>query len=153
MTYGPETTPVVAEAATSLLVVPRPGTLSPWSSKATDIAKNCGLAAVARIERGVVYGIATTEGAALTMDDRAALLPFLHDRMVEAVFTDLADAKELFAHFPLKPLTIRGCADYFNSSAPHGIKAFLVSCPASILVMQATSGEFAEACRKVEEAK
>ena len=105
LTYGPETTPVVAEAATSLLVVPRPGTLSPWSSKATDIAKNCGLTAVARIERGVVYGIATADGAALAMDDRAALLPFLHDRMVEAVFTDLADAKELFAHFPPKPLT------------------------------------------------
>jgi phosphoribosylformylglycinamidine synthase len=64
LTYGPETSPVAAAAVTSLLVVPRPGTLSPWSSKATDIAKNCGLDAVVRIERGIVYGISTSDGTA-----------------------------------------------------------------------------------------
>ena len=105
LTYGPEMPPAAAEAAASFLVVPRPGTLSPWSSKATDIAKNCGLAAVKRIERGVLYGIVTTGGAALTAEDRAALLPLLHDRMIEAVLTDVADANQLFAHFPPKPLT------------------------------------------------
>ena len=59
LTYGPEASPAARRTATSFLVVPRPGTLSPWSSKATEIATNCGLAAVTRIERGVVYGIAT----------------------------------------------------------------------------------------------
>ncbi len=86
-------------------MVPRPGTVSPWSSKATDIAKNCGLSAVTRMERGVVYDIATTDGKPLDAGDRASLLPLLHDRMVEAVCDDMAGAKELFAHFPAKPMT------------------------------------------------
>jgi phosphoribosylformylglycinamidine synthase len=104
LTYGPETAPAPIAAATSFLVVPRPGTLSPWSSKATDIARNCGLAAIKRIERGVLYDIATSDGAVLADDERDALLPLLHDRMIEAVFTDIAAARELFAHFPPKPL-------------------------------------------------
>src|SRR5258708_15012938 len=97
--------PAAAEAAASFLVVPRPGTLSSWSSKATDIAKNCGLPAVKRIERGVLYSVATAGGAALAEEDRAALLPLLHDRMTEAVLADIACARELFAHFPPRPLT------------------------------------------------
>ena len=56
LTYGPAAASAgAAGGATRLLVVPRPGTISPWSSKATDIAHNCGLTAVARIERGIVY--------------------------------------------------------------------------------------------------
>ena len=105
LTYGPELAPTVAAASSSLLVAPRPGTLSPWSSKATDIARNCGLSPVTRIERGVVYDIATTNGAPLSSADLDALLPLIHDRMTEAVFTDLADARQLFAHFTPKPLT------------------------------------------------
>ena len=105
LTYGPKLPPGAAAANTTYLVVPRPGTLSPWSSKATDIARNCGLAAVERIERGVAYDIATTDGGALSTEDCDAVLPLLHDRMIEVVFTDTADAKELFAHFPPKPLT------------------------------------------------
>ncbi len=64
------------------LVVPRPGTLSPWSSKATDIARNCGLARVRRIERGIAYYVSRdgTIGAEL----RARLAAPLHDRMVES---------------------------------------------------------------------
>jgi phosphoribosylformylglycinamidine synthase len=105
LTYGPEASAATAAANATFLVVPRPGTLSPWSSKATDIARNCGLAAVTRIERGVVYDIATRDGTPLTDADRAALLPLLHDRMIESVFTDMADAAKLFAHFPPRPLT------------------------------------------------
>src|SRR5947209_4186708 len=41
------------------LVLPRPGTISPWSSKATDIARNCGLDAVSRIERGIAFHVVT----------------------------------------------------------------------------------------------
>ncbi|HEX3061091.1 MAG TPA: hypothetical protein VHP55_00420, partial [Usitatibacter sp.] len=55
LTYG---TPAQgAPRGTLLLVLPRLGTVSPWSSKATDIARNCGLAAVARLERGVAYHV------------------------------------------------------------------------------------------------
>ncbi len=106
LTYGPE-----LRAAddgidgVTVLVVPRPGTISPWSSKATDIARNCGLAAVTRIERGIVYRIASIGGVALAAADRAALLPLLHDRMTEAVFDDVADGETLFAHFAARPLT------------------------------------------------
>ena len=93
-------------AGIALLVVPRPGTISPWSSKATDIAHNCGLAAVNRVERGVVWHVAAADGGTLSSADREALLPRIHDRMVEAVFDDLADARRLFAHFEPRPLEI-----------------------------------------------
>ena len=105
LTYGPETQAAAHASSSTFLVVPRPGTVSPWSSKATDIARNCGLSAVTRMERGVVYDIATTDGKPLDAGDRASLLPLLHDRMVEAVCDDLAGAEELFAHFRPKPLT------------------------------------------------
>ena len=54
LTYGPRL-PLEPEEGEPLLVVPRAGTISPWSSKATDIAQVCGLAAVRRIERGIAY--------------------------------------------------------------------------------------------------
>jgi phosphoribosylformylglycinamidine synthase len=103
LSYGPHDTRASDDGAL-LLVVPRPGTISPWSSKATDIAHNCGLAAVRRIERGVAFRIASRGGAPLAPDDRAALLPLIHDRMTEAVLDDLAGAAQLFAHYPPRPL-------------------------------------------------
>jgi phosphoribosylformylglycinamidine synthase len=105
LTYGPEPLTSATTEGVQLLVVPRPGTISPWSSKATDIAHNCGLANVSRIERGVVYRIATRDGSALRAEDRAALLPLVHDRMTEAVFDDLREASRLFEHVPPRPLT------------------------------------------------
>ncbi len=89
----------------SLIVVPRPGTVSPWSSKATDIARNCGLDAVARIERGIAFGIVSRDGQPLSPADRAVLLPLLHDRMTEAVLPRLEDAHTLFAHFAPRPMS------------------------------------------------
>src|SRR6185369_17567673 len=86
------------------VVVPRPGTISPWSSKATDIATNCGLSSILRIERGVGFRVATRDRAPLSAGDRAALLPLLHDRMTEAVLPRLEDASTLFADFPPRPL-------------------------------------------------
>ena len=56
MRYGPMAQAVFASGQL-LLVVPRPGTISPWSSKATDIAHNCGLENVLRVERGTAYYI------------------------------------------------------------------------------------------------
>jgi len=103
LTYGPRDASDDA-AGELLLVLPRPGTISPWASKATDIAHNCGLAAVERIERGVAYRISTREGAPLAAGDRAAVLPLLHDRMTEAVFPALSDAARLFARVPPRPM-------------------------------------------------
>jgi phosphoribosylformylglycinamidine synthase len=103
LTYGPRDANT-DDAGELLLVLPRPGTISPWASKATDIAHNCGLPAVERIERGVAYRISTRDDAPLTGGDRAALLPLLHDRMTEAVFPALSDAARLFAQVAPLPL-------------------------------------------------
>lgn len=84
-----------------ILVTPRPGTISPWSSKATDIAHNCGLEKIARIERGVVYYIK----AELTDDQFIDVAAQLHDRMTESVFDQLQDAEALFSHAQPKPFT------------------------------------------------
>ncbi|MFI4951657.1 MAG: phosphoribosylformylglycinamidine synthase [Burkholderiales bacterium] len=91
-------------AGEMLLVIPRPGTISPWASKATDIAHNCGLPAIDRIERGIAYFVATRDGVALGSADRASVLPRLHDRMTEAVFPSLADAARLLVHVAPRPL-------------------------------------------------
>jgi phosphoribosylformylglycinamidine synthase len=105
LTYGPVDTGDGAALKVDLLVIPRFGTLSSWSSKATDIAHNCGLDAVARSERGVAFDIATRNAGGLDDDDRAALLPLIHDRMTETVVAGLHDARELFAHVAPRPLT------------------------------------------------
>ena len=88
-----------------LLVVPRLGTLSPWSSKATDIVHNCGLPAVQRVERGIAYYIDTAGG--LTAVQHAALAGLIHDRMTETVLTSFDDADALFRQAEPAPLTGR----------------------------------------------
>src|SRR5688572_28312793 len=65
LTYGPADT-AGDSRGTLMLTVPRIGTISPWSSKATDIARHCGLETVRRIERGVAYWFATRDGSALS---------------------------------------------------------------------------------------
>jgi len=88
--------------STRLLVVPRPGTISPWSSKATDIARNCGLGAVSRLERGVSYSL--QHGKPLGADDLAAITTLLHDRMTESVVDMDADMSVLFRRQDPAPL-------------------------------------------------
>jgi phosphoribosylformylglycinamidine synthase len=100
LSYG-DTPGAVAGRGTLFLVVPRVGTISPWSSKATDIAHRCGLAPVRRIERGVAYRLA---GAERVTEHRAAILPLLHDRMTETVFEAEEQAEALFRHFEPRPL-------------------------------------------------
>ncbi|MFW3613618.1 phosphoribosylformylglycinamidine synthase [Billgrantia antri] len=85
-----------------LLVVPRIGTQSPWSSKATDIAHNCGLGGVRRIERGIAYRVALK--APMSEAAFMAIRETLHDRMTESVLTDASDAAQLFAHHEPAPL-------------------------------------------------
>jgi phosphoribosylformylglycinamidine synthase len=125
LTYGPRGNADGGQGEL-LLVVPRPGTISPWASKATDIAHNCGLAAVARIERGIAYRIATRDGKGLSDGDRAALLPRIHDRMTEVVFPSLDDAGRLFTHFPPRPLgrvdlLARGRAAIYDANVAMGL--------------------------------
>jgi len=84
-----------------ILVAPRPGTISPWSSKATDIAHNTGLAKIHRLERGVAYYLT---GVELTEAERQALASELHDRMVEVVFSDFEQAEQLFVEEAPRPL-------------------------------------------------
>jgi phosphoribosylformylglycinamidine synthase len=103
LTYGPHGA-AQGDDGELLLVIPRPGTISPWASKATDIAHNCGLGAIERIERGVAYRIAVRNGHRLDEATRANLLSLIHDRMTEAVFPALSDAARLFTHFPPRPL-------------------------------------------------
>jgi len=97
LTYGEALQPAPA-AGELILVVPRIGTISPWSSKATDIARQCGLPAVQRIERGIAYCVA---GAGARRGGLAALL---HDRMTETVLDGLDGAELLFRHVAPRPL-------------------------------------------------
>ena len=77
-------------------VTPRKGTISPWSTKATEIFLNCSIGGVARVERGIHYRIMNSNGLELTNVDLGFALYELHDRMTEAVYTDVS---EFFAHF------------------------------------------------------
>lgn len=86
-----------------LLVTPRPGTISPWSSKATDIAHNCNLPQVIRLERGLAYYISIDATGAVDAPQLSdaqwqKLQDLLHDRMMERVFSELQDAQKLFTH-------------------------------------------------------
>src|SRR5215470_13050489 len=81
------------------LVTPRLGTISPWSSKATDIAHNCGLEVIRRIERGVAYHVT---GAA----SRPRVAALVHDRMTETVLDRFEAADALFRHFAPRPLAL-----------------------------------------------
>lgn len=76
------------------LVTPRAGTISPWSSKATDIAHNCGLSHIHRIERGIAYYVQVS--SALTEIEKNEFTALIHDRMMESVLTSFDQADQLF---------------------------------------------------------
>ncbi len=97
---GAQLTQDITPPRCDLIVVPRPGTRSPWSSKATDILHHCGLAAVTRIERGIAYGLESQNGAPFTARDITRIAPLLHDRMTETVLTDIGAIKNLFEQPP-----------------------------------------------------
>ena len=80
-----------AELSTShfFLVVPRIGTISPWSSKATDIVHNCGIKEVDRIERGTAFYITAKDGQ-LSAEEVETVRGLIHDRMVEVVLTNVS---------------------------------------------------------------
>ncbi|HET6264663.1 MAG TPA: phosphoribosylformylglycinamidine synthase, partial [Usitatibacter sp.] len=95
LTYG--TAATGAPQGTLRLVLPRFGTVSPWSSKASDIVHNCGLEKVLRVERGVAHYVSGSDPHAL---DAA-----IHDRMTETVVSGLEEAARLFEHHAPQPLT------------------------------------------------
>jgi phosphoribosylformylglycinamidine synthase len=95
--YGPRIE-LLNVTGRELYVVPRLGTISPWSSKATDIAKNCGLSDVWRIERGIVWTLAGT------IESEKALRGALHDRMTESLLDTAAEGAKLFGRAEPRPL-------------------------------------------------
>ena len=97
-----ETELALPAGSQSILVTPRPGTISPWSSKATDIATACDLDNVIRLERGTCFAVSATE----TLPE-AVLLQLsavLHDRMTEAVFLSSVAARAMFDRHTPAPL-------------------------------------------------
>ncbi|WP_118780446.1 phosphoribosylformylglycinamidine synthase [Neisseria lactamica] len=89
-----EQTPKAREGLHLFLVTPRLGTISPWASKATNIAENCGLAGIERIERGMAVWLEGT----LTDEQKQQWAALLHDRMTESVLPDFQTASKLFHH-------------------------------------------------------
>ncbi|HYP18224.1 MAG TPA: phosphoribosylformylglycinamidine synthase, partial [Opitutus sp.] len=110
LTYGPSR---ASEKVTGLtqVVAPRPGTISPWSSKATDIAHICGLTKIKRIERVIAYTLAFDNAALaktlnmLSASQLRTLQARLHDRMTQTVFNDVDACAALFSHDTPRPMT------------------------------------------------
>ncbi|MBA4288058.1 MAG: phosphoribosylformylglycinamidine synthase [Pseudomonas sp.] len=98
--YGPSV-PVQELSGRLFLTIPRFGTISPWSSKASDIARNCGLAKIQRIERGLAFYVSGQLNAA----DAQTVAELLHDRMTQLVLDNMEGAAALFSHAQPKPLT------------------------------------------------
>ena len=101
LTYGPREVPDDVTGAgdtqqSLLVVIPRPGTISPWSSKATDIAHVCGLEAIERIERGIAYRIDAS--SALQLEQLRQVAGVFFDRMTEATLFQFEEAASLFEH-------------------------------------------------------
>ena len=112
LTYGEPATDahlkLQAEGAPALLVMPRLGTVSPWASKATDIAHNCGLT-LHRVERLVEYRLGLKAGLlgkkpTLSTEQLQAVAALLHDRMTEAVTTEREQARALFTELQAAPM-------------------------------------------------
>ncbi len=112
LTYGEPATDthlkLQADGAPALLVMPRLGTVSPWASKATDIAHNCGLT-LHRVERLVEYRLDLKAGLlgkkpSLSTEQLQAVAALLHDRMTESVTTERDQARALFTELQAAPM-------------------------------------------------
>lgn len=103
LSYGP-TKDVSEDKGELFFVIPRVGTISPWASKATDIAHNCSLTKVSRIERGIAYYIVKENGT-FTDDEKKIVSANIHDRMMENVLFSLEEGEALFGKQSPKPYT------------------------------------------------
>ena len=111
LTYGEPAAAGQEGAGEEFFVIPRLGTISPWASKATDIAHNCGMTHVQRIERGIAYTVTMKQGLLgigaakkLGADEAIAVAGLLHDRMTESVLRNADDAANLFSELEARPL-------------------------------------------------
>ncbi|MFC3457717.1 phosphoribosylformylglycinamidine synthase [Massilia haematophila] len=114
LTYGEPVPETLYEGATEeFFVIPRLGTISPWASKATDIAHNCGMQHVHRIERGVAYKVVLKGGILgtgigapkkLSPEEVQAVAALLHDRMTDTVLRSADEAVRLFDELEGKAL-------------------------------------------------
>ncbi|TFW11489.1 phosphoribosylformylglycinamidine synthase [Massilia arenosa] len=111
LTYGEPFAAQPGEHVEEFFVIPRLGTISPWASKATDIAHNCGMQHIHRIERGVAYMVELKAGflglggtKKLDETQTMAVAALLHDRMTESVLRHADDAKNLFTELEARPL-------------------------------------------------
>ncbi|MCC5848224.1 MAG: phosphoribosylformylglycinamidine synthase [Verrucomicrobia bacterium] len=104
-------------------VTPRKGTISPWSTKATDIFHNCALHDIARVERGIHFRLQNQNGNILSMADLGPALLLLHDRMTEAVYEDLSDFFDHFKPAPLRtvPLMEEGPDAFHKANVEWGL--------------------------------
>lgn len=89
-----------------VIVIPRKGTISPWSSKATDIFHNCGLHTVTRVERGIHYAFTCAHGGCATRVQLQPILHLLHDRMTEGVYEDISDMFDHRAPAPHREIDV-----------------------------------------------
>jgi phosphoribosylformylglycinamidine synthase len=101
LSYGPKMQDVEHQGQ-RLFVLPRFGTVSPWSTKATDIVDHCGLNKVSRVERGVGFYI--TANVELDEQEMLNIATLIHDPMTESVVSEISEAKRLFRHELPKPL-------------------------------------------------
>ncbi len=107
LSYGE---PLVSDlSGERFVVIPRFGTISPWASKATDIAHNCGMSHIHRIERGVIYTVALKSGLlgkspVMNAEQISLVVSLLHDRMTETVIRAPEEAAALFDELPAQPL-------------------------------------------------
>jgi phosphoribosylformylglycinamidine synthase len=99
----------------AFVVVPRPGTISPWSSKATDIALMCGLNQIQRIERGIVYLIQTS---IMSTTMRKDVESHLHDRMTHVVLNHIPTEQQYFSHDTPRPLKFVDLIGAANGAGP-----------------------------------
>jgi len=114
LTYGEPAPETLYEGVSEeFFVIPRLGTISPWASKATDIAHNCGMTHVHRIERGVGYTVVLKSGILgssigapkkLHDNELEAVSALLHDRMTETVLRKADEAQHLFRELEGKSL-------------------------------------------------
>lgn len=102
LTYGPKIQPHQASGELTL-VIPRPGTISPWSTKATDIAHNCGLSSINRLERGCAFYLEFS--SAVSNQQMLEVKKLIHDRMTETVLADIDQADILFVKEQPKEFT------------------------------------------------
>ena len=90
LNYSPEVN--LEDSKYTITVAPRIGTISPWSSKASDICKLCGLSVISRIERGINYHLNRTINA----NELVTLLELVMDKMTQSHLQSLSDSELLF---------------------------------------------------------